>query len=264
VFAGTDWGLYYTNDITVPAPLWFRFDNGLPHAMVWDMQIDRGNTTLSVWTRSRGAYVWPLPSAPLLTLTRVVSRKVHGPFGPIDLDITNGNAIEDRSGGASNSYKLIYTFNAPVTNCGVPSSGTVTPGPNSNQCTVDVTASSGQRLTVMLTGATDGTTIGNFSATMGVLVGDANADKFVDAVDAAQVKSDSGHTATTGNFRDDVNTDGYIDAIDTALVKSKSGDKLNAAPPTSATPAPALPTTTTPPTLQKSKLREPARQRPTG
>src|ERR1051326_1881856 len=98
VFAGTDWGLYYTNDVTVPAPLWFRFDNGLPHAMVWDMQIDRGNTTLSVWTRSRGAYVWPLPSAPLLTLTQVVSRKIHGPFGPIDLDITNGNAIEDRSG----------------------------------------------------------------------------------------------------------------------------------------------------------------------
>ena len=28
--------------------------------MVWDMQIDRGSTTLSVWTRSRGAYVYPL------------------------------------------------------------------------------------------------------------------------------------------------------------------------------------------------------------
>jgi hypothetical protein len=63
VFAGTDWGFYYTNDITVAAPTWFRFDNGLPHSMIWDMQIDRGATTLSVWTRSRGAYVWPLPSA---------------------------------------------------------------------------------------------------------------------------------------------------------------------------------------------------------
>src|SRR5262249_37017915 len=30
--------------------------------MVWDMQVDRGSTTLSVWTRSRGAYVYPLPS----------------------------------------------------------------------------------------------------------------------------------------------------------------------------------------------------------
>ncbi len=63
VFAGTDWGVYYTDDITVASPTWQRFENGLPHAMVWDMQIDRGSTTLSVWTRSRGAYVYPLPGA---------------------------------------------------------------------------------------------------------------------------------------------------------------------------------------------------------
>ena len=60
VFAGTDWGVYYTDDITVASPTWQRFENGIPHAMVWDMQIDRGSTTLSVWTRSRGAYVYPL------------------------------------------------------------------------------------------------------------------------------------------------------------------------------------------------------------
>jgi hypothetical protein len=63
VFAGTDWGVYYTNDVTVASPTWQRFENGVPHAMVWDMQIDRGSTTLSVWTRSRGAYVYPLPGA---------------------------------------------------------------------------------------------------------------------------------------------------------------------------------------------------------
>jgi hypothetical protein len=62
VFAGTDWGVYFTDDITVASPTWQRFENGLPHAMVWDMQIDRGGTTLSVWTRSRGAYVFLLPS----------------------------------------------------------------------------------------------------------------------------------------------------------------------------------------------------------
>src|SRR5947199_1147256 len=63
VFAGTDWGVYYTDDVTVVSPTWQRFENGLPHAMVWDMQIDRGSTTLSVWTRSRGAYVYPLAGA---------------------------------------------------------------------------------------------------------------------------------------------------------------------------------------------------------
>lgn len=63
VYAGTDWGVYYTDDITVASPTWQRFENGIPHAMVWDMQIDRGSTTLSVWTRSRGAYVYPLPGS---------------------------------------------------------------------------------------------------------------------------------------------------------------------------------------------------------
>jgi len=64
VFAGTDFGLYYTDDITATPPVWQRFTAGLPAVMIWDMQIDRGSTTLSVWTRGRGAFVWPLPTAP--------------------------------------------------------------------------------------------------------------------------------------------------------------------------------------------------------
>jgi hypothetical protein len=63
VFAGTDWSLYYTNDIRAESPIWQRFETGIPHAMVWDMQIDRGATTLSVWTHSRSAYAYPLPGA---------------------------------------------------------------------------------------------------------------------------------------------------------------------------------------------------------
>jgi hypothetical protein len=62
VFAGTDFGLYYTDDITAASPVWQRFSAGLPAVMIWDMQIDRGATTLSVWTRGRGAFVWPLPT----------------------------------------------------------------------------------------------------------------------------------------------------------------------------------------------------------
>jgi hypothetical protein len=73
VFAGTDWGVYYTDDITAGSPTWQRFENGIPHAMVWDMQIDRGSTTLSVWTRSRGAYVYPLAGAATPTPTPTAS-----------------------------------------------------------------------------------------------------------------------------------------------------------------------------------------------
>lgn len=60
VFVGTDWGLYFTDDITAASPVWERHE-GLPHVMIWDMAIDRGFTTLAVFTRSRGAWAWPLP-----------------------------------------------------------------------------------------------------------------------------------------------------------------------------------------------------------
>jgi uncharacterized repeat protein (TIGR01451 family) len=60
VFVGTDWGLYYTDNINVQPTVWQRFE-GLPHVMVWSLSIDRGFTTLAAFTRSRGAWAWPLP-----------------------------------------------------------------------------------------------------------------------------------------------------------------------------------------------------------
>jgi hypothetical protein len=65
VFAGTDWGLYFTNDVNQNPPLWLRFQAGLPNTMIWDMAIDRGNSTLALFTRSRGAFAWPLPTGPI-------------------------------------------------------------------------------------------------------------------------------------------------------------------------------------------------------
>lgn len=61
VFAGSDWGLYYTNDVEANPVVWQKH-TGLPNVMIWDMNFDRGFTTLAVWTRSRGAWVWPLPT----------------------------------------------------------------------------------------------------------------------------------------------------------------------------------------------------------
>ncbi len=69
VFAGTDWGLYYTDDVNAANPVWYKFTAGLPGVMIWDMTIDYdGNqnaSTLALWTRSRGAYAWPLASGPI-------------------------------------------------------------------------------------------------------------------------------------------------------------------------------------------------------
>jgi hypothetical protein len=73
VYVGTDIGLYVTDDITQATPTWYRLQSGLPNVMVWDLQIDRGNSTLSVWTRSRGAYVWTLPSKRLVKLNQTIA-----------------------------------------------------------------------------------------------------------------------------------------------------------------------------------------------
>jgi hypothetical protein len=64
------------------------------------------------------------------------------------------------------------------------------------------------------------------AASMGMLIGDTNADRFTDAIDVSQTKSQSGNSVTSSNFREDVNADGFIDAIDVSLVKSKSGTAL--------------------------------------
>ena len=77
----SDFGLYYTDDITANPPVWFRFNNGLPNVMIWDMSVDRGSTTLALWTRSRGAYVWPLPTGP-----------EGGPAGPATMSTPAANS----------------------------------------------------------------------------------------------------------------------------------------------------------------------------
>lgn len=68
VFAGTDWGLYYTENISDTNPVWYRFTDGLPSVMIWDLTVDRGFTTLAAFTRTRGAFVWPLPDTPITDL----------------------------------------------------------------------------------------------------------------------------------------------------------------------------------------------------
>jgi hypothetical protein len=69
VFVGTDSGLYYTNNIDAVSPVWVRFTAGLPNVSIADLTVDRGFTTLAVWTHNRGLYAWPLPSSPIVENT---------------------------------------------------------------------------------------------------------------------------------------------------------------------------------------------------
>ena len=228
VFAGTDWGVYFTNDITAAHPIWSRFENGLPHAMVWDMQIDRGATTLSVWTRSRGAYVWPLPSA-VLTLTRAVSRLTHGTVGDFDIEmpLTGTSGVEDRS---SSTYSAVFTFDSPVT------SGEVTV--LSGAATVGAITFSGNEMRAQLTGVTsaeivtlhtqningDGQSHGDVP--FGFLTGDIDGSRRVDRPDVNQVAADQGQIVTSANFRDDLNLNGRVDRQDKQTVSANKGNSI--------------------------------------
>ena len=168
---------------------------------------------------------------PMVNPVSAVSRKTHGSAGTFDVDLTNGSGIENRSGGSSNAHQIVITFANAVSVSGVTvASGTATVQNftvNGAAVTVNLTGvSNAQRLVLDLTGVNDGTIVGDAFVAMNVLLGDTNADRFCDAVDVSQTKSQSGHTVTNSNFREDVNVDGSIDAIDTALVKSKSGTAL--------------------------------------
>ena len=169
-------------------------------------------------------------------LVDVVSKMTHGNAGAFDVDLTNGNGIECRSGGANDDYTLVFTFSNTLTNV---DRARVTHGTGSvsnsyidsdaHNYIVNLTGvSNAQSITITLNNVTD--SAGNFSsavsANMGVLVGDTNTDRFVDSADIAQTKSQSGNAVNGSNFREDVNGDGFIDSADIALVKSKSGAAL--------------------------------------
>ena len=165
-----------------------------------------------------------------------VSRKTHGNAGTFDVNLPlfGQPGIEDRFGGASGNHTVVITFAVPVT----VTSANITPGSggtgsvtgssvNNTQVTVNLTnVSNAQTLSVNLVGVTGGSNSGNVSVPMAVLTGDTNADRFCDAIDVSQTKSQSGNAVGLANFREDVNVDGFIDAVDTSLVKSKSGTAL--------------------------------------
>jgi hypothetical protein len=264
VFAGTDFGLYFTNDVTEASPTWYRFENGLPHAMIWDMSIDRGSTALALWTRGRGAYAYPLPSSDIsvspLVLTGTSSRMTHGAAGPFDVDLTSGTGVECRSGGLSNNYNIVFTFNNIITGvdsvtptCGTVSSATV--GSNEHELIVQLTGvtCNGQHVMVDLAGVHDSSnqTLASAAATMGLLIGDTTANGKVNSSDIAQTQSQSGQPVAAGNFREDVTVDGAIDSSDVALVQSQSGTGLSSAP--AIAPQSPIPTNVAPSSPVKAK-----------
>ena len=97
--------------------------------------------------------------------------------------------------------------------------------------TVNLThVTNAQVLTVTLSAVNDGTTTGDISVPMAVLLGDTNASGSVTASDIAQTKSQVGQTVTAANFREDPTANGSISASDVAFVKAQAGSALPPAP----------------------------------
>jgi PKD repeat protein len=174
----------------------------------------------------------------------IVSRKVHGTAGTFDIIFPGtGMAIEPRAAGNTETngvdYELVFVF--PNTLSSVASVSASATGPaqptsvsgsisssDAHQYIVNLTGvPNAQTITVTLNNAADSTgATGNVSTAFGLLIGDSNADGFVNSGDIGQTKSRSGQAVSSANFRSDLNADGFLNSADISLVKSKSGTAL--------------------------------------
>jgi hypothetical protein len=174
-----------------------------------------------------------------------VSRKTHGGAGTFDIamPLTGSSGVECRTTGGTSDYTLVVTFSGNVTVTGSPqaqvTSGTGCVG-SSGACAGNVSVS-GAVVTVPLTNIANAQVInvrinGVNSASdqpavdvdipMGILWGDTNGNRAVNAADVSQTKSRSGQAVDGTNFRSDVNASGSINAGDAALCKQYSGTSL--------------------------------------
>jgi hypothetical protein len=177
---------------------------------------------------------------PPVSLSSVISRKVHGSAGIFDVDLTSGNGIECRNGGSDSQYTLVFTFANPLTNVGganvtagtgTVSSSAITPDPH--QYVVNLSGiASAQRLTVTLVNVNDnaGGHTNSIPASLSVLIGDVNASGRVDAADVSSVRQQTLQPVDSSNFREDINTSGRIDAAYVSIARQQTLTSLPSPP----------------------------------
>ncbi|MBA3963139.1 MAG: hypothetical protein H0X40_14745 [Chthoniobacterales bacterium] len=164
-------------------------------------------------------------------LVSAASRK--GPF-EIALPLSGPPGIECRVANRR-PFTLLFTFNHPVTaagdfsvSCGRTTGAIINPD-NSKQvlATYFGTTCNSHYITLTLQGTTDdqGNSL-TTSVTMGLLLGDVNADGFVDEADLDQAVEDLGEHTDSSNFREDVNVNGEIDELDLSPIQLKIGSRL--------------------------------------
>ena len=186
-----------------------------------------------VTTASRNA---PLPPNGADTCavipTSVVSRKTHGGVDDFDIDLplTGANGIETRVGQpAAGQHKIVFTFATPITavasaTCGATAATTSISG---NEVTVNCTGvPNAQTIQITLVNVNNGANISNVSVPMGVLLGDANANRTVSNTDVGVVKGQISAPVTESNFRTDVNANGIVSNTDVGATKAQISTTL--------------------------------------
>lgn len=74
--------------------------------MVWDMVIDPGFSTLAAFTRSRGAYAWPLPSSPINPTDYFMTLQPNSEIDTSPGSTTTHDFIINNVGQMDDSYTL--------------------------------------------------------------------------------------------------------------------------------------------------------------
>ncbi|MFL6568252.1 MAG: dockerin type I repeat-containing protein, partial [Chthoniobacterales bacterium] len=174
------------------------------------------------------------PAAGLVPIS-AVSRKTHGSQGDYDvtLPLIGNVGVEPRL-SPNNAHRIVVTFANPVsvgavnmTGSGMVSNTSI----NGSTVSVDLTnVADQQTITLNLVNVNDGTNTGNVSIPMGVLIGDANGDRTVNAADATLTRNGSGQLANASNFRSDLNVDGTINSADATVARNNSGHTLDPTP----------------------------------
>jgi subtilisin family serine protease len=164
----------------------------------------------------------------VLELTSAVSRKLHAGVAFVVSLTGSALGVEPRASGGDHTLVFTFTGNVTVGNASVVDGvGSVSGSPifAANTMTVNLTGvSDAQTITIALTGVGDGSRfLPSTTLSLGLLVGDANGDRTVNAGDATQTKTRSGGPLTAATFRSDVNVDGLINSGDATLVRSRSG-----------------------------------------
>ncbi|HUB27724.1 MAG TPA: dockerin type I domain-containing protein [Tepidisphaeraceae bacterium] len=164
-------------------------------------------------------------------LSSAVSEKPQGSAGTFSISLLSSSlAVEDRIGGPTD---VIFAFENPVflgSNFSLSlTSGTGTATVNGSDVDVNMSgAVNGQTLSITLDDVRDVASgaSGDYTVSVGVLLGDVNGDDTVNGSDVAAVKLHSGQTVNGSNFRDDINCNGAINSNDITIAKVNSGQSL--------------------------------------